>query len=116
MANPNPSPSTRFVKGQSGNPSGRPKGSVGLTARIRRVLLKETKDGRPLADVLAEILVNQAMKNPAKMNAFLRDFMDRDEGKVADKVEVEGIHTIRDLVRELDKSESTDEPASDCGD
>ena len=78
----------RFTPGQSGNPGGRPKGTVNLTARIRKVLEREQKDGRKIADVLADVLVKETLKNPAKMGAFLRDFIDRDEGKVSDRLEV----------------------------
>ena len=70
----------RFVKGQSGNPTGRPKGSIELTARIKKVLQQET-NGREVADMLAEVLVREALRNPHKMWAFIREFMDRDEGR-----------------------------------
>tara|TARA_R100000458_G_C8248501_1_gene225889 strand:- start:64 stop:414 length:351 start_codon:yes stop_codon:yes gene_type:complete len=91
MANPNPSPENQFKPGQSGNPGGRPVGSVGLSKRIQKVLLETTDNrGKPLADILVEKLVAESLKNPHKMYAFIRDFIDRDEGKVLDKVELSG--------------------------
>jgi hypothetical protein len=69
----------------------------------------EVKGGKQLADVLAEILVKEAMKNPAKMHPFIRDFIERDEGKVADKLQVEGVNSLRDLIEELDQSRDDDE-------
>ena len=80
----------RFLKGNSGNPSGRPKSSVSISARIRKVLLQERgKDGKVVADVLAEGMVKEALKYPAKMLAFLKEFMDRDEGRT-DRRDLEG--------------------------
>jgi hypothetical protein len=71
----------KFLKGTgSANPGGRPKGSVNMSTRIKAVLLKET-NGRVVADVLAEVLVKEALKSPAKMWGFLKEFMDRDEGR-----------------------------------
>ena len=46
--------STRFVKGQSGNPNGRPKGTAALAQRIRR----ETKNGAILVDYLLDAVQN----------------------------------------------------------
>jgi len=73
----------QWQKGISGNPGGRPKGSVGLNKRIRELLLSEGgADGKTVADVLVEVLVKAALKNPAKMWPFIREIMDRDEGPV----------------------------------
>lgn len=70
-----------FKKGHSGNPNGRRRGSIGLSARVRRVLEQDAgKDGKTVADVLADVLVKEALKNPTKCWQFIRDFMDRDEG------------------------------------
>tara|TARA_R100000458_G_C8278525_1_gene254881 strand:+ start:2101 stop:2457 length:357 start_codon:yes stop_codon:yes gene_type:complete len=69
----------RFVKGQSGNPGGRPK-TINLNARIRDVL-QRTQNGKEVADLLAEKMVAEALKNPAKMWSFLKEFIDRDEGR-----------------------------------
>ncbi|MBU1307873.1 MAG: hypothetical protein KKF33_20405 [Alphaproteobacteria bacterium] len=38
MSNPNPSPKTRFKKGESGNPEGRAKGKFSLTSLIIKQL------------------------------------------------------------------------------
>lgn len=40
MSNPNPNPHKRFKKGQSGNLSGRPKGSRSMTTLFKEMLIK----------------------------------------------------------------------------
>jgi hypothetical protein len=45
-------PGRPFVKGKSGNPSGRPKG----TAALQRRILRETKDGAVVVDYLLKTL------------------------------------------------------------
>ena len=107
MVNSNPSPGTRFQPGQSGNPSGRPKGALGLNARLRRILLERTDpSGKPLADILSEKLIAEALKNPAKMWPFLKDLIERDEGKVLEKVEVSGNpRTLVDMLKALEELE-----------
>ena len=47
-------PSGRFVKGRSGNPAGRPKGSTGHIAELRRLEEDALKLGINVADVIAE--------------------------------------------------------------
>lgn len=84
MSRRNPPVEHQFKPGQSGNPGGRPKGSVNLSGRIRKILLEE-RDGKVLGDVLAEQLVAAALRNPEKMFLFLREFMDRDEGRTDGK-------------------------------
>lgn len=72
----------QFEKGKSGNPGGRPKGSVGLNRRIRELLLSDSGSGKPVAEVLVEVLIREAIKNPAKMWPFIKEVMERDEGPV----------------------------------
>lgn len=74
-------PDGRWKKGETANPAGRPKGSINLTQRIREVLTTEGKNGKEVADMLAETLVREALKNPSKMWSFLKEFLDRDEGR-----------------------------------
>lgn len=75
---------TRWKKGQSGNPKGRPKGA-GLTDAVRRVLSQE-HNGRPVVEVLAEIVVRHAL---AGKYTFAKEIWDRIDGRVQDKLEVE---------------------------
>ena len=70
----------RFVKGVSGNHGGRPRGSINLSSRIKGVLSQE-QGGKEVADILAEVLVREALRNPARLWPFLKEFMDRDEGR-----------------------------------
>jgi len=81
---------TRWKKGQSGNPGGRPKGES-LVALMRRVLERE-HNGRPLMEVLAERLVKEAL---AGKFPFAKEVLDRVEGKVQDKLEVSGPMTVK---------------------
>ena len=91
MANPNPAPEHRFKKGnQAAKGHGRPLGSLGFSNRLKKILLNETASGKKVIDLLTEKLIAETLKNPAKMWPFLRDLIERDEGKVTDKIEVSG--------------------------
>lgn len=78
--------------GQSGNPSGKSKGQT-VTARLRDLLDavelggKALPDGKQVADLLAEVIVKNALKGDHR---FVSTVMDRIEGKVVDKTEVTG--------------------------
>lgn len=63
----------KFVKGQSGNPNGRPKGARGIKALLARELrapITISEDGRrkriPRAEALAKGLVNDALRGRDK--------------------------------------------------
>lgn len=61
--NISPSPNTRFQTGQSGNPEGRPKGSLSLVDIIRKKLEEASGNGdKTNAELLSENLVNMALK------------------------------------------------------
>jgi hypothetical protein len=75
----------RWKPGQSGNPGGRPKGES-ITARLRAVLEKE-HNGRVLMDLLAERLAKEAL---AGKFPFLKEVLDRLDGRVAERVNVGG--------------------------
>jgi hypothetical protein len=80
-----------FMPGQSGNPGGRPSGRT-LTSIIREVLDSKTIKGKPLpegrtvADVLAEVFIAEALKGKFP---FAKEVIDRADGKVPDRHEVE---------------------------
>lgn len=79
---------TRFKKGQSGNPNGRPKGSKGKAKRIRQCLGITTKTdnrltGEPMATLSIEELITLAIIAKAlegNTNAY-RAIMDNAYGK-----------------------------------
>ncbi len=65
-----------------GNP-GRPKGTI--TSRLAELLESELpgQDGKTLADAVARVVVQEAVKGNAK---FVQMLMDRVEGKVPDRI------------------------------
>ena len=71
-----------FQPGQSGNPSGRPKGSVSMTAILRRKLAE--------AEAASAVAIVDAMIAEAKGGNLraIAVILDRLEGKVPDQVEV----------------------------
>jgi hypothetical protein len=77
--------------GQSGNPAGKPKGRS-VTARLRDLLDavelggKPVPDGKQVADLLAEVILKNALKGDHR---FVSTVLDRTEGKVADKTDGE---------------------------
>jgi hypothetical protein len=96
MANPNPLPPpehSRWRKGTSGNPAGRPRGRS-VTERLLRLLESDRLDGVELAPgttiahAVAETLIREALKGKHQAMAML---LDRCEGRVAPSIKpVEG--------------------------
>lgn len=70
-----------FVKGQSGNPSGRPKGAKGLAERIRL----KTRNLQDLVDTMVQIAQNG--EDSDRINA-IKWLADRALGRVADSVSI----------------------------
>ena len=69
-----------FVKGKSGNPAGRPRGTVNLTSAIRRVLKRpceDDEDKRTYAELFALSLVTNAIKGNGPA---IKQILDRIEG------------------------------------
>ena len=73
VGNKKPPRHAQFKPGFSGNPNGRPKGSVNLRTRVRQGLRKSivvTKNGRPtrmpVLDVIANRLLESSMKGDLK--------------------------------------------------
>jgi hypothetical protein len=87
MANPNPSPATRFKPGNTfsvGN--GRPHGSS-IRARIRALAAQDTGDGKTIEDRLAEKFILEALKGK---HPFAHDVLEAIDGKLTDRVEHSG--------------------------
>ena len=64
--------SYRWKKGQSGNPSGKPKGTVSLAAAVQRLLRKDPK----LVDDIAKTIVNAAIAGDLGAAKLLFDRLD----------------------------------------
>lgn len=78
---------TRFKKGQSGNPGGRPKGD-GLTSMLRKYMAEKDPSGKSTwGERICMALVRKAAKG--NVQAFEK-LADRVEGKVRDRVEITG--------------------------
>jgi hypothetical protein len=86
VANPNPSPATRFGAGQPINLNGRPK-EASITARIRAQCERTTDDGRTIAERIGDRFVAEALKGKFP---FAKEVMERNDGKVTDRVEHSG--------------------------
>lgn len=68
----------------SRNPKGRPKRGLCISEALRAILeSKDPKDGKLIADKVAEVIVSGALKGDARMIEVL---LDRTEGKVAQPI------------------------------
>ncbi|MEX2218511.1 MAG: DUF5681 domain-containing protein [Phycisphaerales bacterium] len=70
----------RWAKGVSGNPGGRPRGRS--VSGVLRDLLEREHNGRELGELLAELMLKQALKGNL---GFVREILDRAEGRVSDR-------------------------------
>lgn len=78
---------TRWKPGQSGNPSGRPKGSGRLSKALAHLLGERYPDDpldRTYAEVISERIAQAAAKGDV---AAMREIADRTEGKATQRIE-----------------------------
>jgi hypothetical protein len=113
VANPNPTPTPENLRpwkpGQSGNPGGRPKKRP--VSEELASLLGEN-DGAA-SKALAKVLLREALKGDI---AFVRELLNRIEGKVPDKVEVkENEARRRPHAIDDDPDDDDDGPGEDAG-
>jgi hypothetical protein len=107
---PLPPVGTRWKKGISGNPRGRPKKEDSLTSLLRAELEKicpADKEGRSWRELIVRATLQQAMKG---MPIAMREVWDRIDGKVpqTDKLELsgpEGKEITITVLYETDKNE-----------
>ncbi len=68
-----------YRPGHSGNPGGRPKGRKSLYTRVRARLDRSLPDGRTIADLVAEVIVREALKGNWRA---LKEIFDREDGAI----------------------------------
>ena len=75
-----------FQPGQSGNPGGRPKGRS-ITSILREKLAEPAKGkrGKTKAEAIADVVIEQALAGDPR---FLREILERTEGKVTQTIQV----------------------------
>lgn len=87
-----------FVKGQSGNPKGRPKGKEAFSIMLDDYLSDKSKgDKLTRRQRVVEKLYEMAMEDDIHALKYL---IDRDAGKVIEKIELE-VNTFSDWVKSL---------------
>jgi hypothetical protein len=97
----------QWKKGQSGNPGGRPKGES-LQAILRR-RLGEEHNGKTIAEIVVDAMIKAAAQGNS---AHMKELWDRVEGKVAERMRIEG---PRDpLLIKLVPPKATGEPEADA--
>jgi hypothetical protein len=88
-----PPKDTRWKKGQSGNPKGRPKGIKYLSEMLRDQLdqIPDKIDGKPNTKTWRELICDSILKAAVKGNqpALTKELLDRIEGKVTEKHQIE---------------------------
>jgi hypothetical protein len=66
-----------FKPGQSGNPAGRPKGSISLTSMIKKRLRELTPDGKRAAiEMLADNIIQDALDSSDNMRKLIWNYVD----------------------------------------
>ena len=98
--NTNPSPRTRFNKGKSGNPSGRPKGLVSLAELLRR-RLKTSPPGerKNYAEFLVGKLLSMALQGDIQAIKLIWNYT---EGMPKSLIEIENKPTISEILDRIE--------------
>lgn len=95
----------RWRDGQSGNPRGRPRGGCDLWGRVQAKMAETTKDGREIADLVAQAILKEALKGNVRI---LKELLDRDSGVPTQRVMHVDEATIADLLAIGDELEDGD--------
>lgn len=104
----------QFQPGQSGNPGGRPKGSVGIWARIRKEMLREVHaDGTTLADLIAKAVVREAARGKFQ---FIKELIDRDEGPIPKELHHSGVGSFSEAMLEIEEAMKAEQEGGAAGD
>ncbi len=75
--NRNPNGIGGWIKGQSGNPGGRPKNEVSVLYWIKRYLEEDDpKEHKPRAQLIAEAMVNRAIAGDSRMMKEIVEIVD----------------------------------------
>ena len=98
----------QFKKGQSGNPSGRPKGAKNFDVIFEEAIKKIVKDRNLKESPELEIVMRGIAEARAGNFNFYRDILDRRYGKAKEFLELEGgiehkDNRILDLLKDADK-------------
>lgn len=101
MSGGNPPEEHRFKKGQSGNPRGRPKGSMTLTGFLRKALWEGDAER---AKRIIDAMITKAEEGDI---SHIREILNRIDGKVLEKTETDG--TVRVVVTYQDTNDGTDD-------
>lgn len=105
MARKPPPEHTRFKPGQSGNPGGRPKGSVSLTTLLRRALAEKStpKGKKTVAEMIVDALLESARAGDQRAIQYVFDRIDGPAGKPAEESDpaAEDIGTLREHLERL---------------
>ncbi len=99
MANPDPSPETRFPPGICPNPAGRPKGS-GIRARLRAAVaaaLAEDPDRTTADKIVDRLLLIATRGDDAVARQAIKDVIEQVDGKVPERVEVYEVNKGYDI-------------------
>ena len=78
---------TKFKKGKSGNPKGRPKSALRDIKEVLKDLLSQEKNGTQLIDGLMSVVVNKALKGDLKAVDMLLSYS---YGKATQRTEITG--------------------------
>lgn len=104
-----------FKKGQSGNPKGRPKGSLNRSTIAKELLEAKATDGGP--GLIAHQLTRAQIRKADKGNtAAYRELMDSAYGKVGEKPETQTIQTTMDNITVREKGKPSRPFDFDVGD
>ena len=88
-----PKEDTQFKPGQSGNPAGRPKGSLSLVTKLKQKLEAALEGDATLADKILDAYILDALDK--RDGVAIRDMMDRTDGKPTNRHEIESDVVIR---------------------
>lgn len=114
---------TRFKPGQSGNPSGRPKGSFTFQGLLDRLGDRPIKDTtlipEPYKSKILEVNPEATFKEAVAISAYIgaitgnrydREFIaDRTEGKAPQTITVREEHVIIDIIEDDSEDENDDQ-------